>query len=165
LSIQDKLANNLSSLQRKLFNQQIELVGSELEVIRLKTTLDKYEDETIEVISSDVIIVQLDIPSEIPLYRLRGTTQDAIDDTTGLYLYEIIPIEGYSRFEDNVEKFDIIIKKIKDENDVTDPMLMILRVSEVFGSINANALVWKKFNCAPYNMIISEEIQNIIDSY
>ncbi len=165
MSIQDKLSKIHSGLMRKLFDYQLGLVSSDVKVIRLKITENQYLDETIEVISDDTITLKLALPTEIPLYRLRGEEQDAIDDKTGIFLYDILPIEGYSKFTDNVEKFDIFIKKLKDENVDTDPLLMILRVSETVGSFNVNQLVWKKFYCAPYNMTISTEIQTIIDTY
>jgi hypothetical protein len=165
MSIQEKIANALSPLQRKLFDQHVNLMGSEHKVIRLKVTVDRYDTETVDIISDDIITVILDIPTEIPLYRLRGESKEQIDSTTGLYLYDILPIEGYSKFEDNVEKFDIIIKKIYDDVDSTDPMLMILRISEVLGSLNANNLVWKKFYCAPYNLRIGTSLQALIDEY
>ena len=165
MGIQNKLAEVFAPLQRKLFDYQIDLIGSDVKVIRLKIVENDYEDETITVISNDTITLKLDLPTEIPLYWLRGTAQDALDEKTGLYLYDILPIEGYSSFEDNVERFDVFIKKIKDNNSSTDPMLMILRVTEPVGSFNVDELVWKKFYCAPYNMTISTEIQTIIDAY
>jgi len=166
MSIQDKISTKLAPLQRKLFDNQINLMGSSTKVIRLQVITDKYMDETITVINNDVIEIILKIPSEIPLYRLtRDTTSPVITEKTGLYLYDILPIEGYSRFEDNVEKGDIIIKKIYDENMSTDPLLLILRVSEPLGGISSNSLVWKKFNCSPHNMTLTSDIKQIIQAY
>ncbi len=165
MSIQNKLAKIFSPLQRKLFDYQIDLIGSDVKVIRLKITENQYLDEVIEIISDDVIELKLALPTEIPLYRFRNEVEDEIDEKTGLFLYDILPIEGFSKFPDNIEKFDIFVKKIKDENNLTDPMLMILRVSNVVGSLNVDELVWKKFYCAPYNLTISTELQTIIDSY
>ena len=165
MSIQSKLAKVHSGLMRKLFDYQIGLIGSDVKVIRLKITENQYLDETIEVISDDLIELKLVLPTEIPLYRLRGEAQDVIDEKSGLFLYDILPIEGYSKFTDNIEKFDILIKKMKDENSSTDPMLMILRVTEPVGSFNVDELVWKKFYCAPYNLTLTTEMQTIIETY
>jgi len=166
MGIQNKLSEVFAPLQRKLFDYEIDIIGSDVKVIRLKIVENQYEDETtITVISNDTITLKLALPDEIPLYRLRGDSLDAIDDTTGLFLYDILPIEGYSSFVDNVERFDIFVKKIKDENSSTDDMLMILRVTEPVGSFNVDRLVWKKFYCAPYNMTIPTEMQTIIDAY
>ena len=173
MSIQERLSNVYSNLQRKLFDQQIYLTGSSMEVVRLKVVEDKYHDEEIQVISNDTITIAMDIPAEIPLYRIRNQTitagnptasQEPIEKATSIFLYDILPIEGYSRFEDNVEKGDIIIRFFSDENEETDALILILRVSEVLGSFNANSLVWKRFQCAPHNLTLTTEIEQIISN-
>ncbi len=166
MSIQDKISSKLAPLQRKLFDRQISLMGNNVKVIRLQVVEDKYMDETISIIDNDIIEIILDIPAEIPLYRLgRTSSSPVITESTGLYLYDILPIEGYSKFEDNVEKGDILIKKIYDEKANTDPLLLILRISESLGSISNTDLVWKKFHCSPHNLTLTAELIQIINNF
>ena len=162
MSIQGKLSNKQSPLKRKLMDYKIRLSGNCSQVIRLHVTEDKYEDEEVSVISHCLILAIIDYPGEIPLYRLRGTAQNEIDDNTGVFFYDVIPIEIYTQWKDKVEPGDILVRKILDEND--NYLLNVLRVSNVLGSFKNN-LVWKKCYASPHNMTLTQEIQDIIDTY
>lgn len=162
MSIQDKLSLNQSPLKRKLMDYKIRLTGNYSPIIRLQVTENKYEDEEITVISHNRIIAIIDYPGEIPLYRLRGSAQNAIDDNTGVFFYDILPIEIYTQWEDTIEVGDIIVRKIIDENEET--LVNVLRISNVLGSFKRD-LIWKKSYAAPHNVTLTTEIQDIIDSY
>jgi len=165
MGIQDKLANFNYKAVIKLSDLNIHNVGDLTRVIRLKTTQDKYGDEEVELISFEEIELYLDIPEGIPLTRLRDSLVDNVATTESIYLYEILPIEAYTKFEDNVEKGDVIIKKITVESDKNNFKLMILRISETIGNISHGHLTLKKFNCAPEQMIFPESINAVIMDY
>lgn len=171
MSIQEKLSKAYAPLQRKLFDRQISLTGRVSDVIRLKVVENKYHDEEIQIVSSDRIEMVIDFPAEIPLFRFRNRNLDSVDisqeqieSNTSVYLYDILPIECYAKFEDKIERGDIIIVMYSDENLETQDLVLILRISEVLGSFNANSLVWRRFQCAPYNLTLTDEINAIIDS-
>lgn len=164
MGIQDKISNSQARLKRKLFDYKVFISGTRHQLIRLKTEQNKYGDETIDIISSDKVILYLDIPGDLPLSRLRS---DILDPTQAqpenIFLFDILPVEGYSQFKDNVEKGDIFIKTIYFDN--ANKYYLVLRVSEVVGAVVNNSLTWKKFQCAPYNMILPYEVQVILDEY
>ena len=162
MAIQEKLANAFGGLKRKLFDHQIHLTGLEHTLVRLKVEVNKYRDEEITVLSHDLITVQIAIPGDIPLFRLRGASQDAIDTKTGIFLYDVIPMEAYAKFEDNIEKGDLLIRVVFDEKIETDPLVQVFRVSEVVGSMDTQ-LIHRKFLCAPYNMTLPDEAVSIIE--
>ncbi len=164
MSFQDKIAIATSDLKRSLRDYEIEVSGTELKVIQLKTNENNYGDETITIIADSLITVVFDIPDGIPLDRLRSSVGSPYIDTENTFIHDIIPIEGYPKFEDHVEKGDILVSKVYDENEDT-PLLWILRVSEILGSISQNRLTHRWFQCAPHLMKLPIAAQDIIDSY
>ncbi len=165
MSIQDKIAASQIRYRRKLRDYSVFINGIETKVIRLKVTINKYEDETdINVISHGVVTLALDIPEDIPMDRLRTSVLEPTVQTESTFLYDILPIVGIARFEDNIEKGDILILKIYDET-VNDPLLWILRVSELLAVIDNRYLVSRTFQCSPHNLALPTEVQNIVDMY
>jgi hypothetical protein len=165
MGIQDKIASSLIAWKRSVHNYKILTNGDEKKVIRIKVETNDYDDEDWTILSNDLINVFLEIPDDIPLERLRRTA-DNLPQTTNTYLFDILPITGIARWDDNVEKGDLLIHRIYDENpNDQNPLLWILQVSQVMGSINVKYLTNKKFYCAPYNGIIPTEVQTIIESY
>lgn len=161
-TIQDQISNKTSKLKRHLFDYKVRLSGNCTGAIRLKIDENRYGDETITVICHNRINAIINYPTEIPFYRIRGEVQQVISEPTGTYLYDILPIELFTQFKDDVEKGDLIIRKIKDEHD--ECILHVLRITEILGAFKTN-IVWKKSQCAPYNMILTSEIINIINKY
>jgi len=164
LSLQNKIADSQVLMRRKLRDYKVWQSGVESTVIRLIVQTDMYDDETITLVSNDVITVTLDLPDEIPYTRLRRSVEDMTSSTENLFLYDIIPITGYSQYSDNVEKGDILIHKIYDDENV-DPYLFVLRVSEVIGTVSIGHITSRKFLCSPHNMPLPAEVQTIIDNY
>ena len=166
MSIKRTISNITAPIKRILFDYQVNLTGDEHLVVRFKVTKDYRGDETNTLIDSENVTVNLVFPGAIPLYRLRNdTVDDQIDEKTSVYLYDILPIEGYAKFTDNVEKGDILIEKLYDEISSTSPALMVLRVSEILGSFDKGNLTYKYFNCSPYNEMLPSAVQDIIDAY
>ena len=161
--IQNKLAKKQAGLKRKLMDYKIRLSGNCSQIIRIYTEENKYGDETLTTINHCMILAIIDYPGELPLYRLRTSADDSeIDEPTGIFLYDIIPIEVYTQWKDKVEIGDLLVRKIKDETDSC--LVNVLRISNILGSFKTD-LIWKKCLTAPYNMTISQEVQDIIDAY
>ncbi len=148
-SIQTKLDRKTAALRRKLFDNSISLMGQELKCVRLKTAKNMYGDvETLVVINDDVITAVIKIPSDIPFSRFRGDAVDEVNDSSTVFFYDILPIDVYSQWADNIEKDDILIFEIFDEKD--EPLRIILKVSDSVTKFK-QSIVWKRSLAAPYN--------------
>lgn len=159
-SLQDKLEFSSASIRRKLFDNNIAILGQTSNVIRIKPDRDKYGDEnTLKIVSKDIIECIIFYPGEVPLSRGRSSLEFDQVDNSKIYLYDILPISLYTKFADNVEKYDFIIHTVKDEED--NETKMFLQVSEIVGSFKSS-LMWKKCQCAPYNGVYTKEIENLI---
>jgi hypothetical protein len=164
MSIQKKIAGANIEVKKKLRNYSISINGVETGVIRLHVEEDDYGDETLTIIDTDEITVILDIPDDIPMDRLRPSESDPSMETDSLFLFDILPIEGYAKFTDEIEKGDILIRQIYDEVNST-PFLMVLRVSEIIGTVVHNYVTHRKFQCAPYSLTLTSEMQETVNSY
>ena len=165
MSLQDKIARSQSLARAKLHDYMITQVGTEAKVVRLKIEESLEGDpEEVYIVSSDVIVLYIDFPEEIPITRFRKSlTSSASATTSNVFLYDILPIEIYSRYEDNIEKDDIIIRKLRWKNDQV--FYHVIQITETIGSFNANELSFQKFYTAPYTMPLTDEIQNLVDGY
>jgi hypothetical protein len=169
MSLQSKIAASHTKLKRKLRNYAVDQTGDDIKVIRLTMTTNKYGDDTaMTVVSHGVITLTLDIPDQIPLTRLRTDLGSELTVTTeNTYLYDILPIVGFSKFTDQIEKDDFIIQKIYDEDDVTNGTnyLWTLQVTEILGNYSHGRLTGRRFQCAPYNGVFPAEVQTLVDAY
>lgn len=166
MSIQDKLSAFHINIKRKLFDFNVSNLGVEVKVIRLKTTESRYGDEEIEVINDDLLTVNIDLPADLPLTRLRDSVLDAEPTPSSVFLYDILPIEGYAKLEDLVEKGDILIVRIFfDLEKPEDCKFFILRVSEVLGNLSNRYMVRKHFQCSPHTIALTQAVQDIVDTY
>lgn len=171
MGIQDSIANTMAGLRRNIFDYKVMMSGFNGDVIRVTTSRDMYGDlQEINVESSAKIPIVLDLPDEIPINRLRKTVTEAIPSSTeNLYLYEIIPIVGYARFDDKIHKEDYLIVQIIDQDpsvdEDTDPYLFILKVSEIIATLDIRNITHTKFQCAPYNEPLPDSVQNEINLY
>jgi len=164
IPIQEKIENSTKTAKRKLFDNNIKLRGREIKAIRIFETLDKYEDTTdIDIVSDNTITVYIDdLSLEFPLNRYRLDTVGETPDSESIYLFEVIPIEMYAKWTDNIESGDLLVLIIKD-NDINMPV--VFRVSDNVGRIQVN-LLYRKFNIAPYNPSnIDSSIVTLINAY
>jgi len=164
LSLQDKIAKSQIQARLKLRDYKISQIGIESVVVRLKVEENIYGDETVEIIDSDKITVNLIFPDDLPYTRLREDVTSAVAQPEALYFYDVLPIEGFAAHEDNVEKGDILIHIIHDGRSAKD-LYLVLRVSELLGTVQAGYITGRKFNCSPHNMPLPEEVQSIVESY
>lgn len=164
MGIQDKIAKSQIGARLKLRDYKVSQMGTKALVIRLKVEENRYGDETIEIINDDTIEVSLDMPDEIPYQRLRSDVTQEVATSESLFLYDILPVEGYAAHNDNVEKGDILVHIVKDGRS-DKKMYLVLRVSEVIGTVQIGYITGRKFNCAPHNMPLPEQAQQIIDNY
>ena len=169
MAYQSKIAEASSALKRKLRDYSVKMTGDDVKIIRITLTSNKYGDETeLEIISSDIVTINFDIPDQIPLSRLRTDLgSEFITTTDNVFLYDILPIIGFARFADNVEKDDFLIQKIYDEDDELNSTnyLWTLQVSEILGNFSHGRITGRRFQCAPYNGAFPASVQALINAY
>lgn len=165
MSLQDDLIKSQIGAIHTLRDYKVTQMGFEGQVIRLKTVENMYGDESIEIIDDDIITLSLDLPDEIPQTRMRTDVTQAIAETQSWFFYDVLPIEGYSAYEDNIEKGDLLIIKIFDGRSDASPFYLVLRVSEIIGTVSLRYMTSRKFYCAPHNMGLPDEVKQIIDVY
>lgn len=165
MGLQDKIIKSQIGATHSLRDYKISQMGFEGQVIRLKVEENRYGDETIEIINDDVITLSLDLPDEIPQTRMRQDVTQEVAQTDSFFFYDILPIEGFSAFDDNIEQGDILIIKMFDGVSDNYPFLLVLRVSEIIGTVSLRYLTSRKFYCAPHNIALPEAVQEIIDNY
>ena len=163
MSLQDRLAKSSIGLKRKMFDFAVKQNGVETPVIRVQVQRDMYGQGRTAVIDNGTQTVFLDIPNELPMSRLRKNVTSAVAETQSVFFYDILPIEGYAKFEDNVEKDDYLIHIVKMDNNTN--WFLVLQVTEILGNIVNRHLTWKRFQCAPYSGAMPEEVQIIVDGY
>jgi hypothetical protein len=90
----------------------------------------------------------------MPLIRLRaGNGTQAEVQSTGLFFYDILPIECYTRWEDYLEPGDVVYFWAGDENG--NKMPVVFKILEQKGSFSSQ-LIWRKFLSAPITNIETE---------
>jgi hypothetical protein len=160
-SYQDKLATASATVRRKLFDHSVRMKGRLVSVSRFYVEEDLYGDEQRSLIRrSDVEMIIVYPPGEVPLQRFRKDATQAAVEETGTFFFDILPIEVFVQFKDNVEKGDFIFQVIKDENH--NKMGILLQISNMFGSWDTE-LVWRKGWAAPYSGDVPPEVQTAIN--
>lgn len=169
MSLQTKIASSHSALKRKLRDYSVDQTGDDIKAIRLTLTENKYGDVTNLVVAShDLVVLTFDMPDQIPLTRLRTELgSEFITTTENTYLYDILPIFGFAKFENNIEKGDFLIQKVYDEDDEENNTnyLWVLQVSEILGNFSHGRISGRRFQCAPHNGAFPAEVQTLVDQY
>jgi hypothetical protein len=177
MSYQSKIAHSISGIRRKLFDYKIFVTGSESQVIRFVVREDAYKDREYELLDYQIIPFVVKLPDALPMTRLRtfDTLGNAVASptdeasTSSIFLYDILPLEGYSRFSDNCERGDIIVQRIftdrHDGQGGNDCYLFVMQIAETVGNIDISELVWKRHNLAPYTRELPPDVVDIINTF
>jgi hypothetical protein len=151
----NKINNWVAPAIRKLNDYHIFIEGRKTECTRLSRNTDVWgNDEPATISVSSVPVVFIFPPGEMPLIRLRagnGTQAEAQD--TGLFLYDILPIEIYTRWQDRIENSDIIYFFATDENG--NKMPIVFKILEQKGAFSSQ-LIWRKYLAAPITSLETE---------
>lgn len=161
VGIQEKLGRASLSRKRKLYDNNIRLVGRSLYAVRLTVTEDRYGDTTdLTIHSHNKIEAIIDYPDGVPLYTDRTTNVS----TTGSFIYDILPIEGYFRFEDNIQPDDILVVHFYDQQN--EGFLQVYKVAELVGNFGIGVLSMR-YSLAPYNEFLEEypSVKQLIENY
>jgi hypothetical protein len=118
-------------------------------------------DELTTISVSDIPIIFIFPPGEMPLIRLRARngTQAEVQ-SSGLFFYDILPIECYTRWEDHLENGDVIYFWAGDENG--NKMPVVFKILDQKGAFSSQ-LIWRKFLAAPITNIETEIPQDLAE--
>lgn len=163
MSYQSKLENASKGASYKLFDNSIHKIGKSTNALRLRLIKDQYGDlEEWEIIKQDIITIYIDYPDEIPLSRFRNDNyQQTKTASTGIFLFDVLPIDVYSQWDSDVEVGDYLIDIHIDENG--NEIKIPLELTEILGSFGVHAMKYKKLRAAVYNDGFDESIKEIID--
>jgi hypothetical protein len=140
---------------RKLSDYHIFVSGRRTECTRLSRNADIWGNDDLTTISAATIpVIFIFPPGEMPLIRLRSEngTQAEVQ-SSGLFFYDILPIECYTRWEDRLENGDVIYFVAGDENG--NKMPVVFKILEQKGAFSSQ-LIWKKYLAAPVTSLDTE---------
>jgi hypothetical protein len=148
MGLYDKVNNSRAGVVRKLMDYHISTRGRQVETTRIGYDTDFWGDADAIVLSEDPITAIIIFPpGELPLLRLRaarGTAEEVGE--SGVFFYDILPIEAYFQFKDRVERGDIFYFTIEDEAHNKIPI--VFKIMDSAGAVTTQ-LIWRKFFCAP----------------
>jgi hypothetical protein len=140
---------------RKLSDYHIFTQGRRSECTRLTKITDIWGNADAETISvSQIQAIFVFPPGEMPLIRLRARkgTQAEVQ-ASGLYFYDILPVEIYVRWEDRIEVNDVLYFYAGDENGNKIPV--VFKILDQKGAFSSQ-LIWRKLLAAPVTNIDTE---------
>lgn len=161
MGIQDVIGKRLFNAKRKFYDIEISQIGVEQKVIALTVEEDKYGDRDLTVTKEENITAILKFPdNEVPLENYTDSNTSGVS----LHLYDLLPIIGYFKFEDNIKKEDIILFKVR----LSDSQYKIigLQIVDMIARIGLG-LTWLQYELAPPTLSLTKEteINTIIEQY
>jgi hypothetical protein len=155
MSSYNKINGWVAKSIRKLSDYHVFTNGRRTECTRLSRNTDVWGNDSLETISvSSVPVIFIFPPGEMPLVRLRAKngTQAEVQ-SNGLFFYDILPVECYTRWQDRLENGDVIYFAAGDENG--NKMPVVFKILEQKGGFSSQ-LIWKKYLAAPITSIDTE---------
>jgi hypothetical protein len=155
MSAYNKINNYCAPAIRKLHDYHVFISGRKTECTRLSRNTDVWGNDELTTISvSSVPIIFIFPPGEMPLIRLRAKSGTQAEvQSTGLFFYDILPIECYTRWEDKLENGDVIYFWAGDETG--NKMPVVFKILDQKGAFSSQ-LIWRKFILAPITNIETE---------
>lgn len=163
MSIRESIYKKSYKVKQRLFDEAVKLKGRKVQAVRIKAEeIDIFGDRNVSVISNGTIEAIISFPDRMPLERFRSDYSSTVDESR-VFFFDILPIQGYTKFSDHIEKGDILAFFLEDE--VGNSLPFVLEVSNMFGKFEYG-LVWKMQYLAPYNGRFTNEIREYIsDSF
>jgi hypothetical protein len=160
MSVYESIKRSSLAVKRQLFDFNVGLLGQKVRAIKISYSEDIFQDTQVDsILSASEIYLIIRFPSEMPLdrYRLDSSVSTA---ETRTYFYDLLPIEGYTKLEDKIEKNDFIFFFLEDEQNNKIPYL--LQATDTFGKFEIG-LIWKKAYYAPYHGTLSQTIISYLE--
>lgn len=171
-SIAEKLNSVRAPLIRKLNDVNIDLLGDEINVMRItKKNLDFFGefDESLETSIISNVIIKHPWGNNVRLFSKSDKTTGQVN-TNAIDLWDLLPIEVYIKFAGDymsqpvaLNTGDIIVETLQDEWGNKIPL--ILQVTKIFGMFRSRFISGKRYECALYRSELTPDIQNAVDKY
>lgn len=171
-SIAEKINAAVAPIARKLNDINIDLLGDEINVLRItKKNLDIFgdSDSLIETAIISNVIIKHPWGNNIRLFQTRDEITGQLETNT-VDLYDLLPLEVYIKFSgdymtENVSLKigDIIVEVLQDEYDNKIPLL--IEITKVFGQFRSRFITGKRYEGALYRETLTNDIQNTINQY
>lgn len=146
MGFQNKIQKKIANSQRKYFDIYLQHIGDEEEFISISMEEDRWNNTEYTLKAQGKRYGYIDFPgNEVPLTDLTGTNEP---ETKAFHLYDVLPTEGYFRFQDNIKRKDIIIKPYEIVQGEIYKVLM-LQFTDVVARSTSAGVVWQKWNLAP----------------
>jgi hypothetical protein len=158
----NRINNWVAPAIRKLSDYSIFVTGRKTECTRLSRNTDIWGNDNLETISvSTVPVIFIFPPGEMPLIRLRaGKGTQAEVQSSGFFYYDILPVECYTRWEDQLENGDVVYFVAGDENG--NKMPVVFKILDQKGAFSSQ-LIWRKFLAASITSIDTEIPQDLAE--
>jgi len=155
MSAYNRVNDYLAPAMRKLHDYHIFTQGRHAECTRLTRIKDAWGNEDFDTISvSQVQAIFIFPPGELPLIRLRvGKGAQAQVQSSSLFFYDILPVEIYVRWEDEIEDGDVLYFVAGDEKG--NKMPVVFKILDQKGSFSSQ-LIWRKLIAAPVTNLDTE---------
>jgi len=141
---QDRIQKGIYRIQRKMFDTYVQTLGIKSKGFVIETIEDKFHNIATTIKDYRPISYIINFPgNEIP----STSSDDTNQSSTTLYLYDILPITGYFKFEDKVKKNDIILYKVK--KDDTNFEIIPFQLVDIINTATKVAIVYVAYNLAP----------------
>lgn len=166
MSMQNKILQSSHKLRRKLYDEKLKRSGHENKLIRLSITTDDFGDYSdITVINNELVEVEVVGLQGIPINRFRSNLGQPLSlPTTGMHFFDVLPIIVKAPWQVQLEKDDILIKKIQDDRDETKYLYLTLQVTDTTGTFDT-ALVAREYNTSFYTEELTQEVIDLIETY
>lgn len=153
-------------MRRKLYDEKLKRSGNESKLIRLTLQVDDFGDYTdISIVNHELIEAEIVGLNNIPINRLRTNLGTPLAvPTTGLSFFDVLPIVVKAPWNVNLEKGDILIKKLQDEREDTKNLYLTLQITETLGTFDT-ALIAREYNSSFYTEELTQEIIDLIEIY
>lgn len=171
-SIAEKINAVVAPLARKLNDVNIDLLGDEIDVLRItKKNLDIFGeyDSNIETNIISNVIIKHPWGNNVRLFQTPDQTTGQLE-TNAVDLWDLLPLEVYIKFSgdyitENVSLKigDIIVEVLQDEYDNKIPL--IIQITKVFGQFRSRFITGKRYEGALYRDTLTNDMQNIINQY
>lgn len=162
---QSRLAMKHGIIQRKIIDNQIGLAANPTDCIRVKLEKNYLGDIDSRIIeAADIVPIIWPPLKDIPIRKIG---QD------GSGQYTITSMVAHAE-EDNMKNFELYVPhkndididdyiiRVFNDPDVSQPIILVVKVTELLGTFNQEMLLWEKCICTPDNEALPDKILNVI---
>jgi len=165
--LQDLLQKSHSKLKRVLFDNNIKVMGEEVNCLRITLTYDPDfpDDKVMQIDKAEVITAVISFPGDIlPMYDINGdyTNNNTNNNQNVFYLYNVLPITAYFKFADEIKLGDIIVYKRYNELGNASPI--VFQVTRLNGEFRRYEN-WREYIIALHHLDLIPEVKILINDY